>query len=203
MSVMTAIDGKKLRELLVKDGTKLVEHDRRVGYKDEYFHNCIRRNKVNNIGLKYIFSLGINLSQIMPETSDDKDVYIDEDKMKIYLQRQNMSMSDISKSIGRGRNFINEHIRLNTPIKYADYLAILSLYNVDLGKSTPNIEKAENKAPAQPKAGGKPTATKLIVNDCRKVSELTANELEKLIYRATYSPIIRANKMLDKIEDKI
>lgn len=107
-----------------------------------------------------------------------------------------MTKSEMSRGIGRGRSHISNIMCGDGTIARCDYVAIKSIYEIDIAKKKePTVAEAYEKYKDLTK---KPQAHKIHVKDNRSVSELTADELSRLIYKSVYSATIKANEMLNK-----
>ena len=237
MGVTTKIDGKAVKELMVKDGKTLVSYDREIGYADGFFNTCLRRNYINNIAMKFLLNKGIDIkpyikSEYVPVSLSAK-VEIDDDVIEDYLLKNRMTKKAFSCGIGRGRSWLSNVLTDPKPHKISrvDYVAIKGTYGIDVEKKPNNItdginaienlptnknwqEVAEEKTRELAKQresmsdatrsvvyeqNNKPKAVKKVtIKDNRAVTELTADELSRLIYKSVYSATFKANEMLNK-----
>jgi hypothetical protein len=189
MGVMTEINGKKLKEVLTEDGHNLVDYDRQIGYRDGFFNTCLGRGRINQVAYKFLTNVlndkNLNIQEftVNKATLDEpKRVDIDVNIINDYLKQHKMTKAEMSRGIGRGRSHISNIMCGDGTIAKCDYVAIKSIYGIDVAKKEPT----------------KPRAHKIHVKDNRSVSELTADELSRLIYKSVYSATIKANEMLNK-----
>lgn len=190
-NVMTQIDGQAVKELLTKDGATLVSYDREMGYADGFLNTCLRRDNINNVAMKFLTNKGFNLTDYVKgevnTISHSAKVEIDDSVIEDYIKAHNMTKKAFSQGIGRGRSWVSNVLTDIEPhrISRVDYVAIKDTYGIDVAKNA-TTEKI------------KPQAHKIHVKDNRNVTELTADELSRLIYKSVYSATIKANEMLKK-----
>ena len=107
-------------------------------------------------------------------------VYVSEQKIIDLLEKVNMSKKDFSESIGRADGFIHHFIGKNrqTTMCQSDYMLIKSMYGADIMEDKPIEQKAD----------------KMPLSEVRQksITDLTGDDLSRLIYQAVYSAIMHS-----------